>query len=331
MLFSITGSSPEQAYLKAWAIYGALQNQLRTLRDDEVRQREADYDVMLRNVTTKVLQAQKALLDYQTETGLVSPEQYTQLVLTAENLRKQLSDVRAQHELKVTQVKQLADTLNITPEFAAEALILETDKQFQEYLKNYADAAGLLTVYSSKWGNNHPNVIKEAARKHASLEGMQLRSQELVGHRDFSLLSKLNVSGSASRAQLFTDLIKIDAERAGLAGQIEELEKLINEYSGRLQSRSTEAARLDELLREHELAEAVFTSAQARIETSQSDRYASYPLLQMLSTPSLAEKPSSPKKNLTIVGAVLASFFTITGLLLLWIRLPYLQKILKNE
>ena len=73
------------------------------------------------------------------------------------------------------------------------------------------------------------------------------------------------------------------------------------------------ASKLDELIRNHQVAEATFSSALARIDTSKADVFVSYPLVQLLDMPSLPESPSSPKKLFVVLGAVFSSLFSMSA------------------
>lgn len=79
-----------------------------------------------------------------------------------------------------------------------------------------------------------------------------------------------------------------------------------------------------------QIAEAVFTSALARIDTGKSDVYASYLLIQMLTPPSKLEKPTTPNPVYVFLGAGVATSISLFAMLILWIRKPWLRKILLN-
>ncbi|MEN8220966.1 MAG: hypothetical protein ABFS56_32365 [Pseudomonadota bacterium] len=331
ILFELNGKSPQQAVDKSWALYHALQANLQELRLDEIKQRENSFRAMLMSYENKLKAARDALLEHKIKTKLVSVEQHLLLATSIEQLRKQRAEVLAEHEKKRAQVGQLSKNLGITSQQAADALLLKSDLLFQENLKNYTEASALLTVYLSKWGNNHPQVVKERASQKATHQAMLKRSSVLLGRSNEVLLQHLNLNNSEKRAQLFQNLVSLYAEQHGLTAKAKELARLINKIESRLNAQNENAAKLEEFEREHRIAEAVYTSARARIETSQADLFASYPLLQMLSKPSMPDKPSSPKRNMGLLGAILASLFTLSGLLLLWIRAPYISKLLNES
>ena len=87
---------------------------------------------------------------------------------------------------------------------------------------------------------------------------------------------------------------------------------------------------LADLMRDLRVAEAVFSSALARLDTNKSDPFASYPLVQILEAPSLPREKSAPSSLLAIAGGVGATLFTLLGFLLLWLRQPIIRKLLPN-
>jgi uncharacterized protein involved in exopolysaccharide biosynthesis len=188
----------------------------------------------------------------------------------------------------------------------------------------------LLTTNTSKWGENHPEVRKERARQTAAQKAMSQRLQLLLKGRHQDLIDLLRLGGDTTRNALFQDLISLDSKRRGLQEKCRELSRLIEEMEERLNVLTSNAASLDDLERDHQIAEAVFTSALARIDTGKSDIYVSYPLIQVLDAPTLPIKVISPNPPLVIIGASAGSLFVIAGLVLMWKRKPYIQRILKS-
>jgi uncharacterized protein involved in exopolysaccharide biosynthesis len=66
------------------------------------------------------------------------------------------------------------------------------------------------------------------------------------------------------------------------------------------------------------VAEAVLTSAMARLDTSKSDLYGSYPLVQVLAVPDLPSGPSHPLPKLAIAGGAAASLLASLAWVLAW-------------
>ena len=100
--------------------------------------------------------------------------------------------------------------------------------------------------------------------------------------------------------------------------------------SARLAELAPAAAQLQDLQRDFSVAEAVFASAIARAQTTKSDVYASYPLVQVLENPSLPENPSSPNRKLAVVAGAAATMMMLFGLMLAWTRSAIIKTLVKK-
>ncbi|MCP3669500.1 MAG: hypothetical protein GY814_03505 [Gammaproteobacteria bacterium] len=328
---SITGNSPEQAQSKAVALHESFSELLDRLRGDELKQQELGGNNVLNSFQKKLQQASSNLLNYQSKSNIVSMQQFEQLVLTVEKFRREQVQTRA--ELKQVQghSKRLIQNLGITPQQAGDALVLQNDRQFTSAFKEFTEAQRMLNTNSSKWDRNHPEVRKERARNRAAKNAMNQRIKILLKGRNKNLIELLSLDGDNTRNILLQNLITLDAKRSGLQRKLDEISVLITELESERNLLTGPAAMLDDLKRNHQVAEAVFMSALARTDTKKSDIYVSYPLVQMLEKPTLPTEVTSPNKILAVAGALLGSIFALTGLILMWIRKPFLRKILKSE
>ncbi|MEM7018790.1 MAG: hypothetical protein AAF512_15795, partial [Pseudomonadota bacterium] len=289
LLFSIKGSSPEQAQEKSWALYEAFQEKLNQLRRDEIQQRERGFRNVLYGFEENLNTSRQKLLSHQVNTGIVSPEQFTQLALNVETLRKELADAKVQESQSSARAEQLSAYLSFSPEQASDALTLDSDPLFRRHLQNYADAEAALAIYSNKWGPNHPKVIKETSRQKSAFASMRKRSSSILSKQDDNLLRRMILNGGDRRGILLSNLLEAYVSQRGDTERVMALKAQIQEFEHVISQETEAVAKLDDLQRNHQIAEAVFTSAIARIDTGKSDLYASYPLLQMLEEPSLPE------------------------------------------
>lgn len=327
---SLAGSEPDTARAKARALNESLLELLDRLRNDEIQRRETGFDNMLQGFREKLDRARNALLEYQSQSDIVATGQFDQLTLSIEQLYLERAKVKADLEEARGQVRQLAANLGLTAQQAGDALVLQNDPLFQNGQQEHSAARLLLNGYANKWGDQHPEVRKEQARLAAARRTMRERIDTLIGGHNPELIELLQLEGDSTRNALFENLINLDARRTGLEDKFSELHRLIVEMQAKLNELTGNAARLDDLKRDHQVAEAVFSSALARVDTGKSDIYVSYPLVQLLDTPTLPDKPTSPNTLLVIAGALAGSLFVIAGLVLMWIRKPLLRKILKS-
>ena len=87
---------------------------------------------------------------------------------------------------------------------------------------------------------------------------------------------------------------------------------------------------MQDLERDFSVAEALFASAIARAQSSKSDVYASYPLVQVLENPSLPAKPSSPNRKLAIMAGIAATLMLLTSLAMGWIRIALISRLMNK-
>ncbi len=330
LYFSIHGSSPEIAQEKAKALHTALLALLNKLRQDELNKQEESALTSLNSFKKKLELASHTLINFQAESNLVSMVQFNEVVLTIEQLRRERINSLATLKELEAKTRRLQLNLGISARQASDSLVLQNDRTFQEGVEVFTKAQQQLLVNQSKWGGGHPEVIK--ARTHFEQVDFTLKKRfsQLVSSSTKKYRTLLSLKGDSTRNQLLQDLIEYDVLAHGLKRKVIELDLLIVKLVKERNQLTIPAARLDELIREHQVAEAIFTSALARTDTSRTDIYVSYPLVQVLDKPNLPESPGSPAKIFVLAGGFICSILTITGLFLLWKRKPYIRKILKS-
>lgn len=143
-------------------------------------------------------------------------------------------------------------------------------------------------------------------------------------------MARLDLAPSGVRADLLSQLVAKDAERAGLAQELSALRDQLAAAARDLDGKRAAAAALQDLERDFAVAEAIFASAIARAQSGKSDFYASYPLVQVLENPSLPERPSSPNKKLALAAGGAATFMMLIGLLIGWTRQALIGRLLSS-
>jgi uncharacterized protein involved in exopolysaccharide biosynthesis len=181
----------------------------------------------------------------------------------------------------------------------------------------------------SSFGEGHPKV-QSARAAYQAASGAALKQASLVTNLPVEQLENLDLAPAGARADLLAQLVRMDAERAGTQKQHATLSARLDEELDKQQSLASVAARLQDLQRDFSVAEAVFASAIARTQSTKSDVYASYPLVQVLENPSLPDRPSSPNRKLAIAAGAAATFMMFFGLLLGWMRSALIGRLLNK-
>jgi capsule polysaccharide export protein KpsE/RkpR len=330
LLLEVDGKNPKQAREKAWSLYNAFYNRLNALRTAEQQERNKSVRQSLQDAKASLAEAQQRLSGYKLDSGFDSSDQIKDIISHIGNLQAKRIETLAQHEHTVNRLNQLANTLRISPQKAADALILQTDQEFQKSLKEYTDNTTILTGLLPNRGNNYPDVREARQKQQAALSAMLKRGQILleipVEQLNLERLILDNSNGSGTkRADLFIQLIDLNAEHQGLNGQLATFSEQIKNLETKLRILSQKESIYASLDRDLQIAQAVFASTLTKIDLSKGDRFASFPLMQLIEEPSLPTKPTSPKPKLVLAGALLGSIFISAGLTLIWWREPLVE------
>jgi len=268
--------------------------------------------------------AQQRVSAYQARSGLTSPEQLEELSVNVESLRRQRAEVIGEMERSNTKFRELSAKLGLSAQQAADALTLQSDKLFQEYLSYYSRVSAELTQLRSRYTSNNPTVVYKQGDQEAIQAALLQQGQSLLGRAiTLDTLKQLNLNESNSspqRANLFQELISHQTEQQGLRSQAQELERQIVILESKLANYTQKDSELQALRRNLQIAETIFSSTLTKLDLSQSEVSASYPSIVLYTKPSLPEEPTKPKRKLVLAGAAMASFFMTTGTVALWLR-----------
>ncbi|BFT31323.1 hypothetical protein D210916BOD24_24990 [Alteromonas sp. D210916BOD_24] len=328
---TITANNREVAAKKLDALYLSLQEELDALRADEVAKRDESIKNVLADYRQKTNLTRNKILDFQERSFLVSPDQMVQLTATLATVREKYIYVQSELEEMNDFIRQMSLDLGVTSSMAARALTLQSDPEFLGYYEELRQSAATMSDYLSKWGKQHPKVITALKRTEAAREKLYARGVIITGTQSAEQFIALNLQNNPRRAELFAEFVEAQAQRKGLAARRDELRLAIEQMEGRLKVYAREVAELERLQREFDMADAVFTSAAARLEANKSDVFASYPVIQMLTEPAIPQDPSSPKKGLAIAGGIMGGLFLTIGWIVVWKREKLLSALLKRE
>jgi uncharacterized protein involved in exopolysaccharide biosynthesis len=324
MNLTLTGSTPEEAQKKAYALSEAFQERLGQLRVQQSTGQEAVFENTLSVARRKLESAQRQLSEYKVVSGLISNNQVDQLAANIEQLRKLRAETSAQERDTTVRSQQLSTTLNTSAQSASEAFILRSDPLFQQHVKDASEATASLTSALAKFGPNHPLVVQSQATQEAIQAALQSRAETLLGRAaDPTALARLNIGGGqgqTARESLFQDVVRTTAEHQGLTARTQELNRQIVELEARLSILAQRSSNLESLNRNMQIAEAVFSSTLAGLDASKGDVFGAYPPVQIVVEPSLPKEPTVPQKLMLVGGAAVGSGLVSLGLFLIWLR-----------
>ena len=274
------------------------------------------------NYSARMRQVRGALLEHQTATQLISAEQLDQLIISVESVQRELVNVASDAEQKASYLAALAGSLNVSEQLAAAAVVLHADEAVRRLMQKYVDARTTLESKRGALGPNHPRMLGASATIRSVEADFERRAFELLGRRDIDVRRLVLLDVEDATGTLFRDLVTTAAQLDGIRAKQVALEYQLEQLRADLQKQLGAVARLADLERDHKIAEAVFSSALARIDTGKSDLFVSYPLVQTIVAPTCPLTPDSRPRLFTLAGSLFASLCYLLGLLLLWFRMP---------
>jgi len=323
----VTGRDGAEANQRAIALKDSFLSQLNDLRNDEAKMRESSDTRNLVQLEKKVRTTQQALLDFQAKTGLVSLDQFNRRIANMDALRQQEREARITLRQRSAESSRFSAILGKGASGANTALRLRSDPVFQQLADRYATLEVAAQEKQATLGKNHGDLVQANSERDQLREALTKRGRTLTGLSKTAVLNAVDIAVADGRSNLMQGLVIANTQTAGASAGLNEIRGDIANQSARSGDLVKQASKLADLVRDHRVAEAVFSSALARIDMNKQDPFASYPLVQTLEQPSLPHSPSSPSVILALVGAIGATFIILMGLALLWFRQTIIRKI----
>lgn len=331
MEISVTGGSQQEALRLAEALEAAFLSEVDDLRIAERLQRETGYGSSLEEFEASVSEKRAALLRHQSKSGLASIQQYNDRIRAVDNLQIERNRSKIEADEAAERLAALLSILSLTEEEAGAALTFAADPVFVELARAFAGVEASLARIDYKFGENHPERKIITREKAGLTDELIARGRVLADAPAAFTLSTARKLVGNEYASLLKEIVEADARRRTALQRSRSLSAVLDEERAALAALSDDAAELEDLNRALQVAEAVFRSAIARIDTTKSDLYASYPLVQTVEPPDASHRPASPITALAIIGAGGATVMYILGLILLCLRLPILNAVLKRK
>jgi uncharacterized protein involved in exopolysaccharide biosynthesis len=327
----VTDSDPDLAWLMARSWLTAFQSSLDELRHEEITTRDAAYRESVEAFEISVSQTRGRIIEFQAEFGLISLEQFGGHVANAETLGSEHREQLGQAQALGDRVDRLSTLIDLNPEIAASVMSLRGDPSFEAMRVALAESAATLASYDRIYGPNHPEHRAEMERYAGLLGGLATRGTAMLGLEAYGALTLADINLDADRAALAQEMISLAAEAAGVSAQAANLSRRLQASQQRVRELSGPAAQLDALLRAHQVAETVFSSALARLDASRTDIFTSYPMAQTLEQPTRPDMPTSPSRKIAALAAIIGFFVYLMGVIFLWLRLPLIRAVLKTS
>ena len=326
--FSMKGGSPEEAQARADAILAVFLDELDVLRQDELAHREQAARVAIVDYELAVEKLRQDIAVVQRESGLVSFDHYKDIVNERDDLAGRVEEARSELRSADASMLALSRLLGIDADVAALNLRLLADPQFQELSQTLADQNAVLAEAEGRFGSRHPVVTSALHALAGTKKSLSARGQMIAGTSVVLASAKLDFAPNPQRSALLADLVNMAAECESKSHALDAIENQLAMVNAQIGALAPQAARLDDLSRDYQVAEAVFASALARVDTSKAEVYASYPLVQVLADASLPDRAVSPRPKIAIAAGAVSTLMALMALVLAWIRRPLISKLL---
>lgn len=327
---TVSGGSPQQAQRRAQALLESFMFELDKLREDEIARRESATSGAVKTYRDQVEAVRDRIIKLQAQSGLNSKEQYNNYVSANDALKARISELKATLAQTNDKISALSGILHVTPDRAAITLKLRADPLFITLADTYAKDDAAFAEQSAHLGPNHPRFVS----LHNQVEGVRHqmidRANNLGQMTGDEITREIDTASDTSRAALMSQLVTLVSERDGTGAEVQTFSDTLAAGEAKVQVLTDAAARLEALDSDYKVAEAVFASALVRINTSKTDVFASYPMVQVADTPALPVKPTSPSLLIGLAAGVAATFFLFIAFAMAWIRRPLLEKIGKS-
>lgn len=329
--FSMSGASPEAAQIRAQAILSGFLEELDALRQDEMAHRDRAARVAIAEYEKDVHDVRSQIAAVQQTSGLLSFDHYTALVTERDALAGKVAEARSNQIVADAYMASLSEKLGIDPATASLNLRLLADPEIQELAQALAEQHAALAGAKGRFGARHPAVTSASHAVAGTKAELAARGSFVGGEVVQLAAAKLDFAPGAARVALLSELVERFTDCQSKAANLVEMTAQLAQLDARLAALAPQAARLDDLSRDYQVAEAVFASALARTDTSKAEVYASYPLVQVLADASLADHPSSPRDKIAIAAGVAATLMVLGALALAWLRRPLIAMILHKD
>ena len=326
MMFQIGGGTPELAQAKAQAVNAVFAAQLDALRRDEFEKRATLMRDNLKIYQANLDKARERILDFQRETGLLSLEQFNETSATAELLRRKLTERRSDLEKVLAELRMLTSRVGFDPGAAMAGLRLAADPAFARIAGSYSDAVAVMHENRLRYGPNHPAQLAVRMKLDGSLSEIARIARAAQVDHTVDLTRLVLFMNASAQSELLRGIVSSEATTIGLRNEVAALEGELQKVEVQVTRMGHDTARLEALRKDHLVAEAVFTSATARLDTNRTDLYSSYPLVQVLAEPDLAEVRTQPRLSYAVAAGTFGTFLVLLAWGAAWVRERYRRK-----
>jgi uncharacterized protein involved in exopolysaccharide biosynthesis len=326
----IRGRKPADVHRHHVALIAALQKRLERLRADELETRTAAIRENMKFYETNLAEARGKISLLQATSGLQTELQFNEVAMTLIRRSQRLSELKADLQRLENEHAMLATRVGVDASTAAVALKMVADPTLGKLLGDYSDALSGFQTDAKRLGGANPFLMQLRRRVETLRDALEVVTSRF-GVSDPQMINVLmRTTTSSQQADLMKQLVAIEGVLAGRRAEVATTAVDVAALEAQHTRFGKAAAELEDLKKSQLVAEAVFSTAMARINTTKSDIYGSYPLVQTLAAPNLPTEASGTQGLYGIAGGVLGTLLLALGWFLAWLRTGSGQKTLKS-
>lgn len=315
MQLSVTGSSPQIAEQRAIALLNAYKQRLNELRQANSSGRDATTQKQLEQARQRLLSAQTELAQFKRATGLVNSDEQTKgAVETINTLETAKAQAVAEARSNRERANSLSAQLNLSPTEAVQAVGLDQNEDYKLIRKKLTEVESTLGTLRSTFRDNSPQVQKAISDR----DSLRQQLQQYVGQAAGRINANTDfTTGAEGRGVLIQQLVLAESDANGQQQRADQLQQQIDQRRRSLDAFPANQAKLSTLQRQADVAEGLYKGLAAQVQQSNLDAFNAYPNIQELNAPVVDPKPSSPKRSIMAINAILASIIGSVALVLL--------------
>lgn len=320
MMFQIGARTPEEAKKKGDALVVAFNKQLDNLRRDEAEKRALSIKDNLKSYQSNLDSARERVVEFQRASGLRTSNQFNETVSSAELLRRKITDTRAEIEKLASNQTALVARLGLDPVAAAAGLRLSANPSFARLATTYAESNAVLHENRMIYGPNHPAMATARFKSSGALREIRELALASGVHPSIDMQSLVTTINQTAQGELLRTIISNESALEGRRHEVVAMEVELTGLEEDISRLSGDAAKLEKLRKDVLVAEAVLTSATARLDTSKADVFSSYPIVQTLAAPNLPTERTQPQLLIAFAAGIFGTIFILFAWGALWAR-----------
>lgn len=322
--FSLKGANQESLIKRAKVFNEAFHETLDELRASEIERHERGVQNQMQRVKNRLLEAQDRIVKFKSNALLISSNQLPLKVEALENLKAKSIESDIELARMESTLMHASNALKITAEQAAALLPIVNFPENKVLIEQYGELSSEMTILAATFGPEYPKrkiVQEQLSAVSTKLLNNKATSSVLADLSSTEFLAFLTDGARRNLSSLVDDWLK----KEGLGAQQQRYQQELTQLNQSLREYSDDVAKLDSLERDFQIAEAIFSSALARLDSGKFDIYATYPLTQLLTQPGM-----NVTRDHLVIKLIIVSAFLIAVILGLMILLLEMRQIYFN-